>query len=250
MMDQPLEYYKPAEKFELKDLKKEIPKEFKKIHCPSCEEEVNADNLSLQNSVAKCGSCNVIFSIEEEVESVRSKKEMKQEVFRPEGIELFYYKDDLDITIQQHFQGLDALGAIFLPVFAFFSILFHIGKGLSIYFPIGFTLGALYFIYKAFNYSDNKTYIDISDKFLNIKSRPRNLMKDKTYAVNDINQLYLKLAVDGSGYFSIYMIVNAVEGQKHEKLLTVNTLSKAKYLEQEIERHLNIEDREVPESNV
>lgn len=250
MMDQPLEYYKPAEKFELKDLKKEIPKAFKKIHCPSCEEEVNADNLSLQNSVAKCGSCNVIFSIEEEVESVRSKKEMKQEVFRPEGIELFYYKDDLDITIQQHIQGLDALALIFLPVLAFFSILFHIGKGLPIYFPIGFTLGALYFIYKAFNYSDNKTYIDISDKFLNIKSRPRNLMKDKAYAVNDISQLYLKLAPDGSGYYSIYMIVNAVEGQKHEKLLTVNTLSKAKYLEQEIERHLNIEDREVPESNV
>jgi hypothetical protein len=46
------------------------------------------------------------------------------------------------------------------------------------------------------------------------------------------------------------MIINGLEGQKHEKLITVNTLSKAKYLEQEIERYLQIEQRVVPEATV
>jgi hypothetical protein len=46
------------------------------------------------------------------------------------------------------------------------------------------------------------------------------------------------------------MIINSLEGQIHEKLITINTLSKAKYIEQEIERYLKIEDRNVPEADV
>ncbi len=249
-MEELLEQYKPAEELKLREIKKELPKVFKKVCCPSCEEEVNADNLNLQNNVAKCGSCNVIFSIEEEVESVKTKKEIKQEFIRPEGIDLFYYKDDLDITVQQHIQGLDAFGVIILPVLAAFSILIYFAKDISIYFPIAFTLGALYFIYKAFNYSNNKTYIDINNKFLSIKYRPKNLRKDKTYTAFEIDQLYIKHAVDGSGYYTVSMIINSLDGQKHEKLITVNTLSKAKFLEQEIEQYLNIEDKKIPEANV
>lgn len=250
MMEQPEDQYKPASKLELKEVKKTFPKVFKKVHCPSCDGEIDAGNLNLQNSVAKCGSCNVIFSIEEEVDKVKVKKEVKQEVLRPEGIDLFFYKDDLDITIQEHIQGLNAFGIFFLPVLSFFSILIYFTKGIPVYFPVVFTIGALYFIYVAFNYSKNKTYIDINDRFMNIKSRPKKLKKDKTYVANEIDQLYLKYAADGSGYYTIFMIINSIKGQKHEKLMTVNTLSKAKYLEQEIEKYLNIADRKVPESNV
>ena len=47
------------------------------------------------------------------------------------------------------------------------------------------------------------------------------------------------------------MIVNGAEGQRHVVLIPkVSSLSKAKYLEQEIEKHLGIKDRKVPESNV
>ncbi len=250
MKKEPAEQYKQIEKLELKELNKDFPKVFKKIHCPSCGDQVTADNLNLQNSVAKCGSCNVIFSIEEDLESVANKKEMKQEVFRPEGIDLFYYKEELDITVQQHLQGVDLYGLCLFPFFAVFSLLFFFDKGISIYYPIASILGSLIFAYRAMNYSKNKTYIEINDRTLSIKSRPKNFKKDKTFLANDIDQLYLKQAGDGSGYFTIHMLVNGLEGQKHEKLMTVNTISKAKYLEQEIERYLNIEDRKVPESNV
>jgi len=246
-----MEEYKPIEKLELKRLDKELPKVFKKVNCPSCEKVVAADNLNLQNSVAKCGSCNVIFSIEEEVEKVKSKKGMKQEVFRPEGIDLFSFKDDLEITVQQHVQGVNAIGsALFVPIaFLTLMIYFFGEKSISPYIPIVISMIASYFVYQVSNTSKNKTYVDINNQSLSIKSRPKNFKKDKTYTVDEIDQLYLKNAADGSGYFSIYMIVNGMEGQKHEKLLTLNTLSKAKYLEQEIERYLSIEDRKVPEAN-
>ena len=246
-MEQTSNPYKSAEKLELKDIKENLPKVFKKVNCPSCEKDIDASNINLQNSVAKCSGCNVIFSIQEEVEGVKTKNETKQYIFRPEGIDLFFYKEDLEISIKQHLQGLDAFGLIFLPFLSALSIFIYFAKGIPIIIPIILTLGALYFIYKAFNYSDNKTFVDINDKFLHIRSRPKNLKKDRTYAVNDIDQVYIKHSPDGVG-LGVYMIVNTLDGQKHELLVSVNSLSKAKYLEQEIESYLHIEDRAVLEA--
>ena len=75
--------------------------------------------------------------------------------------------------------------------------------------------------------------------------RPKKFIKDKSYMVNDIDQVYLKKE---HNLYSIHMIVNNAMGQKHISLITgLNSMSKARYLEQEIERHLDIVDRSVPE---
>lgn len=246
-MNEPIEQYKPVEKLELQNLKKEISQKIKKIHCPSCDEEVVSNDINLQNSVAKCGHCNVIFSIEEEMENVKTKNEFKQQILRPEGIDLFYFGDELDITTVQHIQGFDAWAIGFAPLMAIGTIMhfFLADNPIPSFFPISFSILALYYIYKAFNYSNNKTYIDINNRFLSIRHRPKTFRKDKMFAADEIDQLYLKPSSDGVGHFTIYMVINGQEGQKHEKLMNVNTLSKAKYLEQEIERYLHISDREV-----
>ncbi len=247
-MKEPFEQYKPAVKLELEELQNEASKVFKKISCPSCAGEVSADNLNLEKSLAKCGSCHALFSIEEEVEALKNKKEVKQKYLRPEGIDLFYYKDDLDITLPQHIHWVDVMGMVFAPPLALLTIFIFFAESISVLIPIGFLLVAIYYIYKAFRYSSYKTYIDVSHRFLHIKSRPKNLNKDRTYAVNEIEQLYV--SINPSGYYDIHIIVNGLEGQKHEKLVTVKTLSKAKFLEQEIEHYLGIVDRVVPEANI
>lgn len=251
-MDEPIEQYKPVEKLEFNELKKELPQKFKKICCPSCDDEIASNDINLQNSIAKCSSCNVIFSIEEEMENIKTKNEIKQQILRPEGIDLFYFGDGLDITTEQPIQGFNAWAIAFAPLIAIGAILiFFLGEHpISPYFPIIFSLVALYYLYKAFTYSNNKTYIDINKRFLSIKYRPKNFRKDKMYAADEIDQLYLKPSSDGLGHYTIHVIINGIAGQKHEKLMTVKTLSKAKYLEQEIERYLNISDREVPEAKI
>jgi len=251
MFGEQKEKYKSAEKLELKDIKKDFPKVFKEVCCPSCNNTVPADNLNLTDKVAKCGECNIIFSIEEEVSSLNNKPKMNQEIFRPEGIDLFYFKDELDITVKQHVQGLDAIGLMIFPAIAFFSTLVYLKKEtISVYIPLVTAIATIYFLYRWYTYEKgkNKTFINVSDKFLSIKSRPKHFRKDKHYHIDEIDQLYIKTSEDGMGYFSIYMIINGIEGQKHEKLLDVNTISKAKYLEQQIEKHLHIEDRKVPEA--
>lgn len=246
-MKEPIKDYKPAEKLELPKIKKEFPKVFKRITCPACTEALNAEHIDLPNHVAKCGSCHVIFSIEEEVESIKVKEEMKQEIFRPEGIDLFYYKGDLEIALQQNIHPLEAFFMGMFPFLAFITTLIFFKKGFSINFPIFFGIGTLFFIYRAFTYTKAKSYIDINEQFLTIKHRPNNLKKDHSYPVEDIDQIYLKPSESHGGYFALHMIVNGPKGQIHKNLLSVNSLSKAKYLEQEIEKHLGIKDRKVPE---
>jgi hypothetical protein len=252
MMDEPIEQYKAVEKLELKELKKELSQKFKKINCPSCDDEIASNAINLQNSIAKCSNCNVIFSIEEDIENIKAKNEIKQQILRPEGIDLFYYGDELDITIDQHIEGFNAWAIAFAPFIAIGAVLlFFLGKNpISPYFPISFSLVAFYYLYKAFTYSKNKIYIDINNRYLSIKYRPENFKKDKMYAADEIDQLYLKPSSDGLGHYTIHMIVNGLEGQKHEKLMTVKTLSKAKFLEQEIEKYLNISNREIPEAKI
>jgi len=121
---------------------------------------------------------------------------------------------------------------------------------ISAFIPIVLTLASLYFIYRGFNYSKNKTYIDINNKFLELRSDTNNFIKDKKYRSSEIDQLYIKKAIDGTRNYDIYIIANTPAGQKHQKMLTVNTLSKAKFLEQEIESYLKIENRKTPEQDL
>lgn len=257
-MKEPKSKYKTAHKLELKEIKKEFPKVFKKICCPACDEEIAADNINITKSVAKCGGCNAIFSIEEDLtllteeaeKTLPKKHTAKQEFFRPEGIELFHFKDDLDITVQQPYHWVDLVGVIFLPLFAFIVGLGFMKGTLSMSPLLAMILGSLFFVYRIWSYPKYKTFIDINEEYLSVKSRPKNFKKDQTFRSADINQLYIKKAADGTETYSIFLIINGLSGQYNKHLVTVNSISKAKYLEQEIEKYLNIEDRPVPEANV
>ena len=113
-MKEPLEQYKPAERLDLPKSKEELPVVFEKVMCPSCNGHVHADNLNLEKSLAKCGDCSVIFSFEKDVEKVKlvEKVKMKQEHLRPEGIDLFYFNDELNISMQQPMHMIDVLGCL------------------------------------------------------------------------------------------------------------------------------------------
>ena len=90
-------------KLELKDLSQEDRKiPFRHINCPSCGSGVTADNLNLANKVAKCGNCNAIFSLAPDIDSLQAEEvsKVKQEINRPEGVDVFHFNNELDITLK------------------------------------------------------------------------------------------------------------------------------------------------------
>ena len=240
---------KELQKLKLQELKPEFPETYKKICCPSCDHEVQADQININDKIAKCTNCNGVFSFEEELQAIKSPKVAKQEVLRPEGINIFEYQGELELTIQQPLHAIDIIPLVFLPMFAFIFTGIFFSEGISIWFPLASWALVFYFIVNIINRSKHKIFIHIDDAYVSIQHRPRKFNKDKKFRINEIDQIYTKKYAS-SNYYAVYMILNGLDGQKHVKLIPyISSGSKARYIEQEIEAHLGIEDRQVPEES-
>jgi len=247
-----MEYeYKEPHKLKLKKIKADKPQDFHKISCPSCQNEILAADLNINDKIAKCGECNVVFSFQNTVNNLFSNPaKVKQEILRPEGIDIFHFKNELDFTIQQPYSVLEGiLGGLAIPAALILTVAFIINGGPVLIPTLFFWLLSAYPIYSWITHSKNKMYVNIDEKSVNVQWKPRKGRKARSYDKTDIDQLYIKLN-QMSGHHDVYMIVNGLEGQKHVSLLpSISSKSKALYLEQEIEKHLGIIDRAVLEES-
>lgn len=241
--------HKEKEKLELKELQPPFLQpegDYKKLCCPACAKEIQAEDINIQAQIAKCGSCNAIFSFEEDLAKAQAVSKKREKIERPVGIEQFYYRDELEFIINQPWTGLEVMAISIFPAFAILLTFIFFKKGIDPWIPGVLWMGALMSIVNAFLRKNHKVHINIDDDYLSVEWRPKKLQKDKRFRIGEIDQLYVRM-VDGMSY-GVYMIVNSPEGQKHVLLLSgFSSISKAHYLEQEIERHLGIEDRRVRE---
>ncbi|MFK7981237.1 MAG: hypothetical protein AB8G86_14725 [Saprospiraceae bacterium] len=235
--------HKPLHKLKLKDLKKETTRVFKKLNCPACEAPIPADNMNIHDKIGKCSSCDALFPFQEEVLAFANQPTIKQEVIRPEGIDIFHFQEELDITIQQPTAWFDGFMLIMAAVFFLVLEIYFLSGKMSFSWVAIFSIFPLYVIINYLNRANHKVSLSIDERTLTIKWRPKKFTKDKTYDIHDIDQIYVN-KLNG-----VSMIINGGDGQKHVKLLPkLSSPSKAKYLEQEIEKHLGIIDREVLEA--
>lgn len=241
MDHEPLEEYK----LKLKNLSLESKPEFKRIKCPSCDSVTPADNLNINDKIAKCNSCDIVFPFEESISDLLRFHKPKQEVIRPEGIEIFDYQDELELSIHQPLALFDMIPLIIISFITLIVSIAFFTKGIPIYIPLISWVLTMFPVYNLFQRKHHKIFFNIDDKYLHIRWRPKKWIRDRKFEINNIDQIYVKTV---HGHNSLFMITNGPDGQKHTKLFTqIMSLSKARYLEQEIEKHLQIADREVPE---
>ena len=240
--------YKGDYKLKLKQLKDLTTKNYHDVTCPKCQANILGDGIHLEDKIAKCKDCGVVFSFQREINQLSKPNRIKQEILRPEGIDIFQFKNELDFTIQRPYTILDGiLGGLGIPLALIFTVAF-IFKGGNLFIPaiISWLISA-YPIYNWITHSKRKIHVNIDERAINIQKRPKGTTKDQSYDRIDIDQLYIKRN-QGTGHYEIYMIANALEGQKHIRLIpNVDSKTKARYLEQEIEKYLGIIDREVLE---
>ncbi len=241
MDHEPIEEYK----FKLKELSLEPMPEFKRIKCPSCSSVIPADNLNINDKIAKCNSCDIVFPFHKNISELLNSKMTKQEVLKPEGIDIFEYRNEKEFSVNQPTTLFDVFPLMIVFFASFFLTIAFFKKDISWIYPVTSWLLFMFPIYNLFQRKNHKVFLTIDEEFFHIKWRPKKWIKDKKYPIKEINQIYIK---SHAGYNSIYMIANGRDGQKHIKLIgEIMSLSKARYLEQEIEKHLGIEDRVVPE---
>ena len=222
-------------------------KGLQKVTCPSCEQSVKAEDINIQDQIAKCGSCDGVFSFAGKIHMPGVSKKVRQELIRPEGIEIFEFRDELEITMQQPFTLWEILVMCIYPLILLSITIGYFEEGLNIMMPLVAWAGGIAFGINVFFRKKQKVHLTIDDKYLSILWQPKKLQRDQSYRIEDIDQIYVK-KIDG--VHTIFAILNTMKGQKHVKLISrISGISKAHFLEQEIERYLGITDRVVPEES-
>lgn len=233
-------------KYKQKDIPQEaVPSEVVKIACPTCHAHIKAGDINIDDKIAKCSSCDSVFFIHDQVSKLLLREDPKHEVIRPEGIDLFEFRDALEISVKQPWTALEVIPAILLPFLAIIFTIAFFKKGFNYGFALASWISTAVTFFLLAQRKKHWIYINIDDKYLSTFWRPKKLHKDKHFPIDQVNQLYVR---GMNGACSLILVLDAPEGQKHIKLIgDMSSLSKAKYLEQEIERYLKIPDRKLPE---
>jgi len=241
--------YKPLEKekFKLEELEFDLPADYTKLDCPSCGGSILSNDININDKIAKCSSCHAVFPFHKEIEHLLAPDSAKQEIIRPEGIDIFRFRGSLELTVKQPLTVMETIVIALTPLLVG-PIIFGLVEGMPIV-TFGGILAALVIIaYGFIQHYRHKIHLTINQRFLTVKWKPRKHISEKTCPVEDIDQIYIGNTGLGIGVFAI---INGVNGQKHIKLIPkVSSISKAKYLEQEIEKYLGIKDRRVPEEYI
>jgi len=251
-MKDPAEEYKYKEKLELKQKLPSLDN-LVKICCPSCDEAVHADNININKEIAKCGNCHGVFSFSNNHDLIQ--RSNRPQILQPEGVEVFHFQDELDISFKQPLDYLSMTLVWILGPMGFIFLINSFSEPPLIIPALLFLLPALFFLLRIIFSAKNKIYVSIDDEYLSVIRRPFKFSfgKDAHYKVEDFDQLYVKMTKSknsGKELYHIHAILNSPRGQRHVKLTpTIESKSKAKYIEQEIESHLGIIDRPVPEEN-
>lgn len=224
------------------------------LRCPNCEVRILSSDINIDKLVAKCHACHSVFSFEEKLQIAEHKQ---PEILLPPGIEAYTTPSELNIVINwKNSSGsfltiFTIIWNVFLLPFLYIAITsgeLKILLFLSIHLLVG--IGLLYNMIATFV---NKTHINVDRIHLLIEHGPIKMptYKNQDIPITDLEQVFVKKYSTGRQNgrpvfaFSVNVVLTSqrtltiAKGLKHPDL--------ALYIEQQIERFLEIKDRRVEE---
>jgi hypothetical protein len=221
------------------------------LSCPECGAGILADDVNLENLVAKCASCHEVFGFDDRIE--RPEPASKPTVSMPRGINVREGAGGLIITRRWFTWAVTFLlvfcvfwdgflvvwyGIAFSQNAPLIMIIFpvlHVAVGVGV---TWFTLACLI----------NRTVIRAGYDRLTVRHGPVPWPGRRTLRAHDLSQLYCEQRErrdrDGDVRRRYHLNAITLEGDRI-KLLAVDDLDQARFIEQQIERFLGIEDRPV-----
>ncbi len=235
------------EKLKLPDFAAANVDKFTSIDCPSCSDKVNVDDVELQNKLGKCKACNVVFSIDPQIDDLLTKSRTKERVDRPAGVESFEFRDELEIELDQPLPMWDIVVLTLLPFVVIFSFASYFKDDYPVALMIA-SAAALIMTKSIIRLIQKKRYkiaINIKQDQIVIAKQPNGYAKQRTYEVSEIEQAYVGMSSNGG--HALYFVLNKEEGQVRQKVVDrIMNPFQVKFVEQELENYLGIADRKVP----
>lgn len=223
-----------------------------RIKCPECELKLSADDVNIDIMVAKCTSCNNVFSFATQIDDYQEpslyKSDKPLSVPKPNGINIKVNGDQLFIR-RKWFSPMLIFMALFCVFWDGFLLIWY-GIALSggslgmILFPLLHVAVGIFLTYSTIAGFLNTTTIAADSYELSVTHAPMPWRTPKKIKSSVLRQIYCSEKRGNKG--SITYNVNAISGNEHIKLLSnLTNLEQALYIEQEIEKHLGIKNRAV-----
>jgi len=230
-----------------------------KLNCPNCDRWIPTENVNLQRGFAVCHLCQQVFRLAKIVPRKFSKQDLPLPVPKPRNFEVAETKGE--IIIRQSWYRPWVWILVPLAIVAagvLIAIMFTVASDPEGPGPIGFFLPLLVphtwlvlaFIYASFTMLLNKTIVQVRNDEVAVSHRPIFYWGNYVVPVHDIQQFYCSERQGRwssnwrPNQYSQHFDLNALltDGSKL-RLLTLEQVDEALFIEQELERHLHIADR-------
>jgi len=224
--------------------------------CPNCASPTLAEDINISDLVAKCHSCNHVFSFSKDISKAPRDR---PEILLPPGFEAFrtFSAVDIEISWRQTTKGLGffIFFALFwngiLSIFVITALVTGAYEMLlftSIHSLIG--MGLVYYILSILL---NKTYVLASKREISIEHRPLRLpfYRNQNISSRDVDQLFIQKYVssktNGRPNHAFSVLARMKTGSDVTLVKGLRQPEQATFVEQQIEIFLLIEDRAIEE---
>ncbi|MCK4658525.1 MAG: hypothetical protein KAV82_03295 [Phycisphaerae bacterium] len=225
------------------------------MYCKHCGAEVPAEDVNLNNAIAKCRACNAVFSFAEDVgldegnvkTPGRGRHRERAEVPMPDKITVENWGGNLKFT-RRWFSPVFIFLVFFCVLWDGFLVVWYSmafgedGPLIVKVFPIfhvAVGIGLTYFTVAGFV---NRTIIEVGGGMLRIQHAPMPWPGNRTINTVDLGQLYctehIHRGKHGAVHRSYRLNAALKDGKKFKLLSGLSEPDQVLYLEQEIEKRL------------
>jgi hypothetical protein len=223
------------------------------IKCPHCGRVIQADDVNVQTSIAKCRDCNAVFGFAGQVGGAGPFAAAKRAVDMPSDYTLA--TEGADLAIIRRWFNWKFIGLLFFCVVwdgflvTWYSIaLTQKGPLIMVLFPVlhvAVGAGLSYFTLAGLL---NRTKVTLNPAELRLRHYPLPWPGNRTLQRSEIDQLFCEEKMSGNrnGVSYTYSVNVVMPGGKRLKLVGgMDKPEDALFLEQKIEGYLGITDRPV-----
>lgn len=228
------------------------------LRCENCGEIIPANGINQDQRLARCQTCDSLFSIEE---MAFEKRRRGFPIFLvPDGTDVLKLPDSLEIsTSWLRASRKDKLKFDFIFT-TFFSLVSFVaffagmlaGSWLFIIFCAFFVVASLILLYMFLGNLVNRTIIRVDEQFLSIRHSPLKFIAWREHKIvkTTVRQLFVREYNSNRTVnnvpqktFGIYI---QTADQKDIRILEDMNRETSLFLEQELEEYLGIPDKQVP----
>lgn len=222
----------------------DLPKEKDYLHldCPSCNEGIGASDININDKIAKCTSCNAVFSFQASIDNFTERKDPLK---KPAGVDKIFFGDDMELSMQLPISVVEGLFLTLSPFIGFIGgmIYFKNGQMGGFIFMIVMMAIFTYFLVRVLRKKNRRVYFICQEDQLIVERENNKIVKDKVFNKSEIEQLYTTRTHNG---YAVKVILNTPQGQVHKILIDyLKTSIDPKYIEQEIEEYYGIPNQKV-----